>query len=263
MAVERVEIDEQGSPWKEEHLSRYDYIRGMVKGKKVLDIACGTGFGSELLLRSGAARVVAADVSLEAIESCTKRLQQFEGLSWTCHYQDGTNMTYEPNTFDIVVSFETIEHIPAADEFLKEISRVLKPGGMLVLSTPNGRITNPLKGKPINPFHVYEYDPIELQNLITPYFEIELAAGHHVRKEYGIAPFLPSFKREELNIRQKINFIYWRILLRMPSMVRNFFHRLFFSSDFFPRVEDYTFLPENLLRSHVQYYICRKKHLPQ
>lgn len=258
MAVERVEIDQQGSPWKEEHLARYFHIRERAKDKTVLDIACGTGFGSELLLQNGASRIFAADVSPEAIELCIRRLQQYDPAKWTCHYQDGTNMTYPPNNFDMVVSFETIEHIPDYTAFLSEIHRVLKPGGVLILSTPNALVTNPLKGKPVNPYHVYEFDPAELSNILSGYFVIELAAGHHVKTNYGVAPFLPSFNRKTLNFRQRINFLYWRMVLRLPGRLRNKLHHLFFSSDFYPQVEDYTFKPEHLEKAHVQYYICRK-----
>ncbi|TXJ25866.1 MAG: class I SAM-dependent methyltransferase [Chitinophagaceae bacterium] len=259
MAVERVEIDQQGSPWKEEHLARYFHIREKVKDKTVLDIACGTGFGSELLLQNGASRIFAADVSPEAIELCTKRLQQYDPGKWTCHYQDGTNMSYPSGNFDMVVSFETIEHIPDYSAFLSEIYRVLKQEGILVLSTPNALVTNPSKGKPVNPYHVYEFDPAELSEILSKYFTIELAAGHHVKENYGVAPFLPSFNRKTLTVRQKINFLYWRIALRLPKKLRDKTHRLFFSSDFYPRVEEYTFKPENLTKAHVQYYICRKK----
>ena len=258
MAVERVEIENEGSPWKEEHLSRYYHVRDLGRDKVILDIACGTGFGSELFLANGAASVHAADVSDEAIATCSKRLAKYDTAKWTCHKQDGTHMTYAADSFDMVASFETIEHIPDYDAFLSEIHRVLKPGGVLVLSTPNGLVTNPDKGIPKNPFHVYEFPPDELKRALEKYFAIELAAGQHIKPNYGVAPFLPSFNSRKLNLKGKINFTYWRLLLRLPSSIRDGLHHLFFGSAFYPRVEEYTFKEENLEKAHVQYYICRK-----
>lgn len=260
MSVERVDIDEQGSPWKEEHLSRYYFIRDKVAGKIVLDIACGTGFGTELMLENNAAKVFAADVSDEAIEICTKRISRFPSTKATCHKQDGTRMTYDSNFFDMVVSFETIEHIPDYMSFLSEIHRVLKPGGLLVMSTPNALVTNPDGGTPKNPYHVYEFTPEELKAHLSKFFDIKLAAGQHIPESYGVAPFLPSFNRNKLNLSGKVNFLYWRAAYRMPDAVRNGLHKIFYSSSFYPKVEQYTFLPDNLNKAHVQYFICQKKN---
>ena len=101
MSVERVDIDTAGSPWHEEHLSRYYFIKELVKDKVILDIACGTGFGTELLIKSGASFIYAADVADEAIEICNARLQKIGASKYTCHKQDGTKMTYADDTFDI------------------------------------------------------------------------------------------------------------------------------------------------------------------
>lgn len=258
MSVERVDIEQAGSPWHEEHLSRYYFIKDLVKGKTVLDIACGTGFGTELLINSGANCVYAADVAHEAIEMCTNRLKKFNNRTDVCHKQDGTKMDYPDNTFDMVVSFETIEHITAYDLFLAEVHRVLKPAGTFVISTPNALVTKPQNGVPQNPFHVYEFTPTELEMLLSQYFKIELAAGQHIVNSYGVAPFLPSFGEIKLKISEKINFLYWRIALRLPDFIRNLTHKIFFSYPFYPTVDQYTFLPENINKAHVQYYICKK-----
>lgn len=258
MSVERVDIEQAGSPWHEEHLSRYYFIKNLVQGKKVLDIACGTGFGTELLINSGANCVYAADVADEAIEFCTNRLKKFKDRTDVCHKQDGTKMDYPDNTFDMVVSFETIEHIAAYDLFLKEISRVLKPGGVLVLSTPNALVTKPINGVPQNPFHVHEFTPEELNKLLSGFFEIKLAAGQHIIDDYGVVPFLPSFNSFKLTFRQKLNFLYWRIALRLPHFISNRLHKAFFTYPFYPAVDQYTFLPDNVNTAHVQYYICKK-----
>ncbi|MEO8886366.1 MAG: class I SAM-dependent methyltransferase [Mucilaginibacter sp.] len=258
MSVERVDIDVAGSPWHEEHLSRYYFIKDRVKDKVILDIACGTGFGTELLINNNASFVYAADVADEAIEICNARLKKINAGNFICHKQDGTQMSYADHTFDMVVSFETIEHIKEYNSFLKEISRVLKPGGLLVLSTPNALVTKPINGVPQNPFHVHEFGPNELNQLLSKFFKIELAAGQHVISKYGVVPYLPSFNRDALTFKQNINFLYWRFALRLPTFISNLTHKIFFSYPFYPAVDQYTFLTGNINTAHVQYYICKK-----
>jgi ubiquinone/menaquinone biosynthesis C-methylase UbiE len=257
MPVERVNIETAGSPWKEEHLSRYCYASKFLSGKKVLDIACGTGFGSELLIKCGAKAVYAADISQEALQEASERLRLY-GNKAVAQFEDGTKLSFQDDFFDAVVSFETIEHIKEAETFIQELHRVLKPEGALFISTPNALVTKPINGIPTNPFHVREYTPEEFKEIFLPYFTIELESGQHLPDKYGVAPFLPSFPYIKLNLKKKFIYLYWRIMLRLP-IIRNFFHNLLFGFDFFPKPEDYTFLNENLNTAHVQYYILKKK----
>jgi SAM-dependent methyltransferase len=256
MAVERVDGDVAAPPWKEEHAARYHWAARYAVGKNVLDIACGTGFGAAILLDAGAASVVAGDLSNEALAASTRRLSGY-GERAQVHLEDCMNLTFTDGAFDVVVSMETIEHIPAPERFLKEVSRVLRPGGLLLLSTPNGLVTNPTGGRPENPFHVREFTPHALQDLVGPWFHVEEALGQHLPSAYGVAPFLPSFRKEDLSVRQRVGFWYWRMILRLP-LFREWIHRRITGFSFYPGAKDYTFRKEDLKRAHVQVLVCRQ-----
>src|SRR5438046_10277452 len=85
-------------------------------------------------------------------------------------HSDATRLTLANNAIDLVVSFETIEHVPDARALVFEIRRVLKPGGRLVLSTPN-RAFGPPERHTGNPFHIREFTPDELRALVAEPFE--------------------------------------------------------------------------------------------
>jgi len=257
VAVERVDATEGASPWREEHISRYLWAGAFLEGQTVLDLACGTGFGSRILLEHGAGRVVAADASSEALESAANELASFGDRAEVVR-QDCLDLTFADGHFDAVVSMETIEHLDDAGRFLDEAARVLRPGGQLLLSTPNALVTNPDGGKPTNPFHVREFTPDELRRMAEQRLEVERAVGQHVPSGYGVAPFLPSFSPSRLSFSGRVNFLYWRILLRLPPL-RDIIHRALTGFPFYPRDVDYTFLERDLDRAHVQVLRCIKR----
>ena len=115
-----------------EHLHRYALALELSKGKNVLDIASGEGYGSYLLSML-AKSVVGVDISKEAIlHSSMKYIKS--NLTFLCGSAD--RIPCESHSFDLVVSFETIEHHDKHEEMLQEIKRVLKPDGILILSSP-------------------------------------------------------------------------------------------------------------------------------
>ena len=256
MAVERLGGDRAASPWKEEHAARYHWAAAYTEGKEVLDVACGTGFGAAILLDSRAKSVVAGDLSEEALESSGERLAGF-GARAVVRREDCMDLSAGAEAFEVVVSMETIEHLPDPARFLDEVSRVLKPGGLLLLSTPNALVTNPGGSTPTNPFHIREFLPQELREMVELHFHVEEALGQHLPSGYGVAPFLPSFKRQHLDVRGWIGFTYWRVILRLP-LIRNAVHRLFTGFSFYPGEHDYTFRSEDLGQAHVQVLVCRK-----
>ncbi len=107
---------------------------GDIKGCKVLEIGCGRGGFSKYLLECGA-NLVAADFSDSAVAITNRLLSNkpnFEAV-----VADIQNLPFSDKTFDVVISLETLEHVPDPDQGLAELLRVTKPGGQLIISTPN------------------------------------------------------------------------------------------------------------------------------
>jgi SAM-dependent methyltransferase len=137
-------------------LERYKFAREYVENKNVLDIACGSGYGSAHLAEE-ASSVFGADVDKKTIEYCKHKYLQ-KNLNFLQIEKDQMIEEFK-NFFDVVVSLETIEHISDYERFLNNLNIYLKNDGILILSTPNNfRHINP----PENRFHVYEFDILEL-----------------------------------------------------------------------------------------------------
>jgi len=154
-----------GEIWYE-HWHRYHFAAPLVAGRAVLDIACGTGYGSALLARH-AARVTGADLAQPAIDHARARYAAVPHLEF--RQADCAALPFPDASFDAVVSFETLEHIAAQEPFLDEVRRVLRPAGLLVLSCPNKVEYTDKRGVP-NEFHVRELYREELAALINPRF---------------------------------------------------------------------------------------------
>jgi ubiquinone/menaquinone biosynthesis C-methylase UbiE len=136
----------------------------------VLEVGCGSGQGTELLADAGAVKVDGIDISQRSIEHARKTLAR-DFLSF--HMLTGDTLPFEDASYDIVVSLETIEHVVDVDVFLREIVRVLCPGGQFLGSTPNRAVTNPgtcINDRPFNRHHIREYTSPEFESLLASYF---------------------------------------------------------------------------------------------
>jgi SAM-dependent methyltransferase len=150
-----------------EHKQRYNWASEYCKDKRVLDVACGTAYGSTILAQTGAAQVVGVDISIEAVAGNGK-----QPTCLTLANGDACNLPFDSDTFDVVVSFETIEHLPSPELLLAEISRVLKRGGFCICSSPNRDFRPSFGVKEVNPFHLSEMSYAEFNQLFGRYFEI-------------------------------------------------------------------------------------------
>jgi ubiquinone/menaquinone biosynthesis C-methylase UbiE len=162
---ERFLPNEAGEMWAE-HWHRYHAIQHLVAGKRVLDVACGEGYGSALLSRV-ASTVSGVDISNEAITHATAKYLTQKNLNFieaSC-----TQLPFADHSFDVVVSFETIEHITEHDAFLDEIKRVLTVDGLLIISSPNKAEYSDARNFQ-NEFHVKELYRDELAALIAKQF---------------------------------------------------------------------------------------------
>lgn len=149
-----------------EHFHRYALAARWCAGLHTLDAACGEGYGSSILA-SAASAVEAVDISADAVEHAGKRYGHIENL----HYRlaDCTALPFTDNEFDRVVSFETLEHLAEQDQLLAEFRRVLKPNGVLILSSPDKAIYSDQQNTD-NEFHVKELYRDELEALIGRHF---------------------------------------------------------------------------------------------
>ena len=148
-----------------EHYHRYAVALPAVRGRRVLDCACGEGYGS-WLLSSTAGSVVGVDVSREAVDHARSEYNR-DQLSFEC--ADAAALPFPDDAFDVVVSFETIEHLHAQREMLAEFRRVLDPSGVLIVSSPDRR-TYSDEREYENEFHVAELYKDEFEALLKEQF---------------------------------------------------------------------------------------------
>lgn len=148
-----------------EHLHRYSLAKGIARGLIVLDIACGEGYGSAILAAC-AARVMGVDIDQGTIFHARRRYKEnnLEFLVGTC-----SSIPLKDSSVDLVVSFETIEHHDQHDAMMVEIKRVLKPNGVLLISSPD-RLVYSEGVDYSNPFHVKELSKDEFEQLLDSYF---------------------------------------------------------------------------------------------
>ncbi len=165
--------------WYRRHLAVYEWIGARVIGSRVLDMACGEGYGSEVLSR-GAARVVGVDANPEAHEHARLRYRR-QNLS----FERGIVETFgAPGAFDAVVFLQTIEHVQDPVAVLEHFRALLAAGGVAYVSTPNLLTLAPAGAeKSDNPWHIKEYRAHEFEALCrTTFAEVDLLGVFHARK---------------------------------------------------------------------------------
>jgi len=148
-----------------ESLARYEFARPYVKDAFVLDIGCGARKGP-LVLAQNAKEVIGSDISKEAV-SYSARKWRSEDLKYVA--SDAVALSFADRVFDIVISFEVLEHIRQQEQFLQEAKRVLKKDGLFILSTPNKSVMSP-QGVFQNPDHVREFSAPELKEFLLSIF---------------------------------------------------------------------------------------------
>lgn len=159
-----------------EHLHRYFMASQLVRGMDVLDIASGEGYGSAILAQA-AKTVVGVDISLEAIEHASTRYARADKLRYLVG--DCAYIPLGDASFDAVVSFETIEHHDRHEEMMLEIKRVLRPGGLLIISSPD-RYNYSIAPDYKNEYHVKELYRHEFEALLAQHFKDFRMLGQRV-----------------------------------------------------------------------------------
>ena len=160
---ERLIPDKSPPALEAEHRARYEFAKGMVASKRVIDLGCGEGYGSHMLSEV-AASVVGLDISSESIEHA-KATYKATNLSF--QVGDVTRLPFPEKEFDACVCLEVIEHVENPDDLLREVARILKPDGAFIASTPNGAVR--VSSQP-NPFHKKEYTLRQFSAQLRRYF---------------------------------------------------------------------------------------------
>lgn len=152
------------------HVASYHFARNYCAKQRVLDLGCGSGYGAASLADT-AGSVVAVDVSAEAIAFASTRYQA-PNLSFQKIDADGS-LPFADGEFDVVLSFQVIEHVANEAAYLCEARRVLRPGGIMIIVTPDRALRLLPLQKPWNRWHLREYSAAALQRVVAPWLRIE------------------------------------------------------------------------------------------
>ncbi|GAC1488302.1 MAG: hypothetical protein NVS1B9_08550 [Solirubrobacteraceae bacterium] len=166
-----VPAEMQGELVEAEHLARYEWASRLCGGLAVLDAGCGVGYGAAMLKAAGAGEVFAVDISEPVIEVAR------QGAPAGVQFETGdvTDLHFPDASFDCIVCFEVIEDVSDRSRVLDELARVLRPEGLLLISSPNRE-----RYVPGNPHHVKEYIPAELRAALEQRFSSVSLIPQHV-----------------------------------------------------------------------------------
>jgi len=166
-----------------DHIARYIFAKRYVLKKLALDAGCGAAHGV-YLLASDCHAVIGIDISVTAL-TYARRYHSGDNIEFLA--QDATNLGFKSETFDVVLSFEVIEHLKSHRAYLREIRRVLKDGGILLISTPNKTIMSPGRRRPLWKWHHVEFYADEFKTLLKEFFEDVRMFGETTTNPYWLA----------------------------------------------------------------------------
>lgn len=220
------------------HMKRYQFAAGFCKDKVVLDVACGAGYGSRFLADT-AREVAAVDISAEAVSYAQEHYQK-ENIRF--RLMDACNLEFPTGYFDIACSFETLEHLDEPLKFLAQIRRVLKEGGILIISTPQVRRT---VIKPSNPYHKVEFSKRDFNSALSKYFSRVEILGQRRRQS---APHYWIQKADAFHLRGLLS----------ASLRRKICHSVATRSWDEAGVEDFVISSKSIAGASELIAVCRK-----
>jgi 2-polyprenyl-3-methyl-5-hydroxy-6-metoxy-1,4-benzoquinol methylase len=194
---ERILLEKETPLMIARHFCAYRFAKDYVSDKQVLDIGCGEGYGSNYLAQF-AAKVTGIDYNSDIIDYAKSKYHK-DNLAFCV--VEATDLNSLDNRFDIICSFQVIEHIKEADVFLNDIKNLLNNGGIFICSTPNKLDASPHSEVPVNKYHIREYLLEEFRELLKKYFMdlevIGLKRGASLKfyrrlKKIGLFNFLPK-----------------------------------------------------------------------
>jgi 2-polyprenyl-3-methyl-5-hydroxy-6-metoxy-1,4-benzoquinol methylase len=194
---ERILLDKETPLMIARHFCAYKLARSFVKGKRVLDIGCGEGYGADFLAES-AQDVLGIDYDKDVIDYAREKYHR-QNLRFSV--LDIKDLPGLAGKFDIICSFQNIEHIKDTGKLLNDITNLLSPKGIFICSTCNMKDASPNRNIPFNKFHVREYLAQEFKGLLEAHFaRVEILGLHRGfalkvfrrLKKIGLFNFLPD-----------------------------------------------------------------------
>ena len=179
--------NERAKRFEGEVRHRYQLAAKGVVNKRVLDIGCGLGWGAEYLAKKKAKQVLGIDRSGAAINYARQKYSCPNLGFKTLEAQKIRRLT---GSFDMVVAFELIEHLPkiAVRQWITDIKQILKPGGRVMISTPNKARYSSFSAKPFYPFHEHEFYLAEFKKILKD-FQIRQILGQHGQNDIKLESF--------------------------------------------------------------------------
>ncbi len=202
--------------WFERHVVAYRLASARVDGMAVLDAGCGEGYGLQMLAAAGATRVVGADLDESVVAHVAARYgadPRIEAVA--CELMA---LPLDDGEMDVTVSFQVIEHLHDIPGYLRSLRRVTRPGGVVMIATPNRLTFTPGSDVPVNPFHTREFTAAELTT------ELE-ATGLVVTSMLGIHHG-PALRAIEMLARRPFTDLVSRPADEWPGWLRRVVHRV-------------------------------------
>jgi ubiquinone/menaquinone biosynthesis C-methylase UbiE len=167
-------------------------------GQKILDVGCGDGIWTNYLADATTAEIHGLDVSKHDLTIAKKRAKQ-SNVTVHYHLEDATKMSFKANSFDTVFSISTLEHTDNDDPIFKEMYRVLKPGGKLIVSMPTDRVLPIVKWwlKLPKPLRFFLQTPIQQANSEKEFVKLVNTKFVHNRL-YTLASVKKKFKQAKI-----------------------------------------------------------------
>lgn len=165
-----------GTQLYQDHIERYQMACEYAKGKVIVDVACGSGYGSKMLAEAGAQKVIGIDSDPQTILYAKERFKDpvIEFRVGDCRKM---KRIIPSHSADMVVSFETIEHIRETDKFVKEVKRILKKDGLWFVSTPNFDVY-----KSQSQFHPKMFTEAEFKKVLQNHFDCQAYYYQHNKR---------------------------------------------------------------------------------
>jgi len=196
---------------RKDHIARYVFASRFAQNAIILDVGCGAAYGLDFLSKTSKL-AVGVDASSTAVSFARHRY----GRDFELCNQDACALAFQDEIFDVVISFEVIEHLKDVEIFLANVNRVLKPEGLFIVSTPNKIYMSPGRRSPIWKWHQQEFYYSEFQSLLKRYFESVDLLGETVSN--------PNWQKRLQRVRRLhrlLTFVPTRVLTLVPLWIVN------------------------------------------